>query len=214
MCGRYLCEVLPASGAKVRASAAFIDENDPLLARDAADAGDGNPRDANRDTFPGGQCEEKFVVFAAIEGYAKINRSRLSPNPRARNGVGRDFCTHSRFFADVGEIGGEAVAQIDHRRGEMFFAQNPAHGNSWNGREVSWKVLRTRLSSSEEFRESGGRSAESAGYVDLITRHRPGPQNCLPFRHSAEYNDIGTNTAWRFGGISPRQNRFELGGGF
>ena len=50
---------------------------------------------------------------------------------------------------DVAEIGGEAVADIDHGRGETFLQQEAAHFNSGSGMEVAGKFGRPQFPSGE-----------------------------------------------------------------
>ena len=49
-----------------------------------------------------------------------------------------NFGAHSAFFADVGEVGGEAVAEIDHGRGQALFAQELCRRQSGAGGESGW----------------------------------------------------------------------------
>ena len=49
----------------------------------------------------------------------------------------RDFPTDFTFFADVGEVGGESVAGVDHRAGKTFLAQDASEFEARFGIEVT-----------------------------------------------------------------------------
>src|SRR5579862_5961924 len=134
-------EMFPTLRAKSLPGSVLPKHHYLLPARDLADPRDGNLRDASRDRFPLGRSKEQLVIFAPIERKAEIDSSLLSADLRAGNGRCRDFGTHPRLLADVAQIGGEAVAQIDHGRGKPPLAEKPADRNAWNGREVSRKIL-------------------------------------------------------------------------
>ena len=78
-----------------------------------------HPHSCNLPGHPGflGRCEEKFIVFAAMERKLKIGA--------AGNGnlAGDDPGGDAAFFTDVGEVHGEAIAQIDHGGGQPMFSQ-------------------------------------------------------------------------------------------
>src|SRR5215475_10644756 len=85
-----------------------------LRPQERTDAGDGDSGDAARDACYGGRGEEELVVFASvdrgIEGlFAGESVGELVEGQRARVDLG----AHSGGFAEVGEVGGEAVADVD-----------------------------------------------------------------------------------------------------
>ena len=73
----------------------------------AADAGERDTGDAAREARGGRRGEEQFVVFAAVQGL--VERSSGSDG----QGGGLDFGGEAGLFAEVHEVGGEAVANID-----------------------------------------------------------------------------------------------------
>lgn len=136
----------------------------------------------------------------------------LWAHPSPRNGRLQNFGTHSGFFADVGDIGREAVAEVDHRRGNPLLAQKAADSNPWNRIEMSRKILRFGSSSGKKFVQRCRRAAKSPGDVDLVARFRTRPQHRPPSRDVPGDNDVCINAIWRLRTIASGQGGFELFG--
>ena len=117
--------MLPALGAKLRSDALAVYQEHLLFASNVANFRDGNACDSCRYAFARMCCKKQLVSFAAVEGETEIYFMRFaaslpSVNPGLRNpgfgdGFRRDFGTHAAFFAHMSEIGGEAIADVDHR---------------------------------------------------------------------------------------------------
>ena len=79
---------------------------------DATDLGNGDSGNFARQAGRGRNSEKQFVVFSAMEGLLE-----------GRAGVDGeqsdiDFGGYPGFFAEVGKIGGEAVAEVDGGAGQ------------------------------------------------------------------------------------------------
>ena len=85
-----------------------------LAPRDVANLGDGDACDSGRDALATGRREKQFVVIAAVQGELQIDFVGWFADAGAGDGRGLDLRANSTLFADVREIGGEAVAEIDH----------------------------------------------------------------------------------------------------
>ena len=74
---------------------------------DAADLGDGDAGDFAWETRRGWNGEKEFVVFSAVEGLGEGCGGVDGELSRV------NFGGYAGFFAQVGEIGGEAVTDVD-----------------------------------------------------------------------------------------------------
>src|SRR6266568_8876023 len=83
-----------------------------VLARweDAADARDRYSGNSTRHFHSGGGSEEQFVILASVQGLVK------SCGRVEGKGSSIHFGSDARLRADVGQIGRQAVAQIDRGR--------------------------------------------------------------------------------------------------
>ena len=121
-----------------------------------------------------------------------------------------DFCAHSAFLADVSEVGGESIAEIDHGRGETPVRQCPAHLNPWGWMEVTGIVRRPQLSSGEQQIQSSGRSAQLASHINAIPGTRPRAPDCLTARRRTNDHDICQNSVSGLGRISAGEHHVKL----
>src|SRR5271170_7365269 len=118
-----MLEVLPALRTEFRSDAVRVDEENLLPRCDLANPGYSDPGDRGRDVRAFRRGEEQFVVIASMQRESKIDLQSRLADPRARERIHLEFRANATFFADVSEIGGKAVAEIDHGRGESFFPQ-------------------------------------------------------------------------------------------
>jgi hypothetical protein len=121
-------------------------EGDERLSRTSAmkcaDAGDGDARDLTRNACVRGCREEELVVLASMEGGVKrlFRRERMRKRVKGdRTGV--DLGADARGFAEVSEVGGEAVAEIDGGRGKAAAKKSRAYSKA-RLREEMRMVLR------------------------------------------------------------------------
>ena len=78
-----------------------------------ADGVNGDAADSCRDGMPGWSGEEELVIVAAVEGL-------FEGGARAEgNGCSVEFGVEVGFFAEVEQVGGEAVADVNAGRGEF-----------------------------------------------------------------------------------------------
>src|SRR5579863_1928657 len=78
--------------------------------------------------------KQQFVIFASVEGL----RERGARMNRQKGCI--DLCRYARLFAEMGEIGGEAVAEIDGGGGEAAATKRDALGNPRLRKEMRSKI--------------------------------------------------------------------------
>src|ERR1039458_5709878 len=120
-------EVLPSSGLERLLLPILPDQAHSCGSRGPADPRHSNSR--NLRGYGRGGGEQQFVVVAAVQGEFERDPPFPHPNLRPRNRLRLDFRAHVAFLADVFEVGGKAVTQIDHGRSRSAPAQPLAHGN-------------------------------------------------------------------------------------
>jgi hypothetical protein len=92
--------------------------------------GDGNAGDFAGDAGGGWGCEEEFVVFSAVEGLGK------GCGGVDGEGGGLDLGGYTGLFAEVDEVGGEAVTEVDGGGGQAVADEPEALGDAGLGIEV------------------------------------------------------------------------------
>ena len=112
---RLFSEVFPASRVKLVANPGLAHQDYLFAWRDAANSRNGDSGNAGGNTFATRSREEKFVVLSAVQGELPIDLPRRFPHFGARNKFQLDFHPSGALFADVCQIGGEAIAGVDHR---------------------------------------------------------------------------------------------------
>jgi len=141
---------------------------------------DGHAEDRSPDFCAGRGCEKKLILFTAVEseGQRIVTRGGLE-----REGVDgqRGFVEdrgESGFFANMGEVGGEAVADVDDGVGER--AQTPSLGEARLGVKMRMVIPVSQTAGgvvgegaelsriARKGEEFGGGSAKGAGDVKEI----------------------------------------------
>jgi len=107
-------EVLPALGTEFGAHTVLIHEDDAFLSRDVTDLCDRKTCYSGGDRLAGACGEKQFVVVAAVQGEVQFNFAGGLPDAGTGYDWGVNLRAHAALFANVAEIGGEAVAEIDH----------------------------------------------------------------------------------------------------
>jgi hypothetical protein len=98
------------------------------IGKECSDSGDGYPGDAAREASGGGRGEEEFVVFASVEcGVKSLIGGEAAGERMERDRGGVDLGSEARRFAEVGEVGGEAVADVDGGGGETAAKECGSH---------------------------------------------------------------------------------------
>ena len=173
---------------------------------------DGHAQDGARNFRGGRDGEEQFVVFAAVkgqvEGRRRIRRAAAAALQFEGQGVDgqRGFIERggqARGAADMGEVGGKAVADVDHggRQGAEALAGGQARlgievrmtgFGAGEGAEALWVT--------RECEEFGGGSAEGAGDAEEIAGARRGAKTGRVARKLAEGDDVGEDFSLAFSG--------------
>lgn len=191
---------------------------------DAADAVDGNAGDAARDARRGRRGEEQFVVFAAVEGLFERCAGMNG------QGSGQKLDADAGFIAEMGEIGGEAVADVDSGAGEAAAHEPEALGETRlrkkMGRKFAAKCRRDfswfRLGGSSstcslhgseflELGEAGSGAAEISCYVEQMAGAGAGAEQGFAVRNCAGEDDVGDGDGG-LGEIAAGQRNFVLVG--
>jgi len=219
--------MLPAAGSE-RVRASMGDEGDGVCsgasADDAADAVDGNSGDAARDARGGRRGEEQFVVFAAMEGL--LERCAGMDG----QGSGQKLDADAGFIAEMGEIGGEAVADIDSGAGEAAAHEPESLGETRlrikMGRKFAAKFCRdfswfrlggtssTRSLCGSEFlelRKAGSGAAEISCDVEQMAGAGAGAEQGFRARNCAGKDDVGDGDG-RLGEIAAGERNVVLVG--
>lgn len=181
---------------------------------DAADAGDGDAGDRARNSGSEGGGEEQLVVLAAME---RLGHGRGGMNgKRGKFDLGGD----SGLPAEAGEVGGEAVAEVECGRGETAALQPQSLGDARLGVEVGreqgsnlgrdgrW-ARRAFAAGGEGVQagEAGGCSAKSAGDVEGMAGNRAGAQESSTAGNGADEHDVGDGEGG-FGQIAAGKGSF------
>src|SRR5579863_6557117 len=109
-----MAEVFPSASGQFAPYAVLVNQEDISSARDLADHGDRNTRDAGWNSVAARGSKKQFVVFAAVQCQLQIDFTRRLADAGSRDRSRLDFRAHVAFFTDVGKIGGEAVTDVDH----------------------------------------------------------------------------------------------------
>src|SRR5580658_854574 len=119
--------MLPALALQ-RLGAVLRDQRDGRAARarakDAADAGDGDAGDSSGHADGGRGGEEEFVIVSAVQGVVE----GCAGMDGQKRGV--DFRGYAGLFAEAGEVGGEAVAEVHGCRSQALAAQAESLGDA------------------------------------------------------------------------------------
>src|SRR5262249_37785145 len=157
-----------------RGNALRLDEQDSLAAGNASDLSDRNPCNLAGNPLAAGRGEKQFIVVTAMKGGSQVNLARRSANDRPWNGCRLHFGADAAFFANVGEIGGEAIAHIDHCRGQPTFHEEATNLNARAGGEMSLEVMRPDSSPREQQVQCRRRTSKHTSYVDQVPRAAAG----------------------------------------
>lgn len=129
--------------------------------------------------------------------------------PGSGDGSFADFGTHRALFANMTEIGREAVAQIDHGMSNALLAQELTYNEA-----RSWQTPATRASifpvaSRIKSSQLSSCSPQLPSYIDAISNPRTGAQNSSTPWNGSNHDNVGKDFFRRFGCIAPRQRDSE-----
>src|ERR1700690_111633 len=207
--GALAPDVFPAFGPQAFSGAAFINEHHLTAANHAADLTDAHSRDLRRDLLRRG--EQQFVVLTAVEGHIQSNRAGRLSHQRTRDECGLNFGAHAAFFTEVAEVGGEAVAKVDHGGGQTAPAQELTDSYPGLGVEVAGIVCGLDFPSGAKRLQRRRRFAQSAGYVYTVSGAGAGAKNGFALGDRPHDHDVGEGSIWRLRGIAAGERNVELG---
>ncbi len=198
-----LAEVLPSAWLEFEADLGVIAAEEQhrrqVLAGlfDVADVADRNAGDFRGNAAVGRRREEQLIFVAAVQRV--VERDLVATKAGQRDGFGLDFGPHAALLADVREIGGEPVADVDHRRGDGFFAQVARHGELRHREEVRAAVgsAVTAFRLLHHALEHRDRSAELAGDVEIVAGASAGAEDGFAVGNGADDRDVGEDTSRR-----------------
>lgn len=205
-----LAEVLPSPWLQDRPGALTTDQQNLFASPDFSNLRDAHSGDSIRHALVFRSREQKLVLIPAMERVAEFYILLSFSNPGEWHCRSENLGPNAGFFADVSQVRGEPVADVNHRRGKPLGPQQPAHRNARHRMKVPWKVPRTQHVPGEKFLQGGRSSPEFACDIDQVPWPSSRPQDGLPLRHGAEHDNIGENPCRRFGSVSPRQSYVEL----
>ena len=127
-------EVLPALGFELGGVAVIVLDGNFVALGDVADEGEGQALEFGGDAASGRDGEQELVLVAAVEGVTQFNLVTVERGDG--DGVLLQDGAGLRGPAETGEIRGKAVADIDHGRGNFFFAEEAGERELGLGIEV------------------------------------------------------------------------------
>ena len=135
--------MLEAFGAQVPDVVLFSDLHRTWLIGNLADSGNRRAVDFlwQASNILGCDGEQEFEVFATMQGQCQgiegAATAKVAHVFIERTGRGINYCSDVALFAQVSEIGREAVAQVDHCRGELLLSQDYAPAGAWLWAELA-----------------------------------------------------------------------------
>lgn len=203
--------MLPSPRLQAASCAIGTLEDHSAAASDGSDCGDRHAGQGVGDWLVRRRGEEQFVGFAAVKGKMQINFTKGIPNSRERQGGPIYLGPNSTFFADVAEIGREAIAEVDHGGREPLLSQTAPQRDSRDRKEMFGKLVRIQfVPGVPEFLQSGGGRAKRAADIEAISRSCPATEKRFASRDGAQHHDVGENAAGRFCGVPSRKGHAEV----
>src|SRR5580704_12405488 len=114
----------PALRAQFLAHAVLIHQKNLPKARDVPNQNKGYTGNPARNAFLPRRGEQQFVVLSPMQSQLEVDLAPLLRYGGPWNGFGLKFGTHATLFADMSEVGRKPVADVDHRRGQVFLPQD------------------------------------------------------------------------------------------
>lgn len=155
-----------------------------IFFRDAADRSDLHALDRAGNFRFRRRGKEQLVVFAAVK--SEFQRRAAGDGQLA----GIDHRRDAALFANMSQIDGESIAEINHCGGEAALAQPGSNPEPRFGKEMPAARSGTDLHAGKKLFQSRGRAAKLTGHVDEISGPRSGAQQRPSSGDLAEDNDI------------------------
>ena len=207
---RTRTKVFPSSWMQRCASTAFLDQQDLLSPGDPADGRDSDSSNACRNVLAGRGGEEELVVVPAMECILEIDGVNGSADAGAGYRVGQDLSADPGLVADVGEIGGEAVAEINHGSGQAMLAQVATYCEARDRVEVARVMFGLDPLAGEQAMEGVGTAAEFSGHIEEVAGPGAGAKDGAAAGNGSQDHDVGQDSSGRLCRISSRERDPEL----
>src|SRR5579872_3620079 len=201
-------EVFPSMRVQSVTDSVAADEEYLSGSRDTSDPSNADASQTRRDGLARRRGKKQFVVFAAVECQLEIYFVRRFTDGRLGYGFRQQLRSHAAFFADVGEVGGEAVAGVDHGRGESVLTEDAAEFHTRLGKEMSWIAARVQFAPGlPAHRHNRGRgAAKLSADVNIVAGSGARAQNGLSFGHGTQDNDVRQDAVGRLCRITPGES--------
>src|ERR1035437_2129346 len=177
------CEVFPAAWLQGSAASGGICDGDRSPTRHAADAGDADPGHAARHPQFRRSGKQELIVFAAVEG--EFNRAVWPGLHRQRMDWQRgslNLRSDARLAAQVREVGGEPIAEVDRGRRQPTPQQRKPDINArlrvylWMRSGAGWPIFSGLIEKGGlplaapplHCSQLGSRAAQFAGYIQRV----------------------------------------------
>ena len=191
-----LFEVLPALRLEFAGLAAGIEQRHFPVSDNVADFGDTHARDPRRHWLAAWCGEEQLVVIPAVQRELKVDLVSRTSDAGARNCLRLNLRANSTFIADMGEIGGEAVADVNHRGNQTFFPQNASNCNPRHGMEVVTESRGTKFLARRQQLQGSCGTAQLACHINTIPGAGTRTPDCFASGNRADDHNIRQNPAW------------------
>src|ERR1051325_358062 len=119
----FLAKMLPTLRQEFPAVSVLIAQEYAAIASDQPNHGYWDASNSGWDAFVWRRGEEKFVIFAAMEGEAQFHGVLRMPDFRQWDCALLQIRPNPALLTDMHEIDAKAVADIDHGGSEVFFAE-------------------------------------------------------------------------------------------
>lgn len=186
-----------------------MQQNYALAAPNLTDLGYRDASDSLRDGLVARSREKQFVVFAAVQRESQIDLAGGLRNAGERYGLGLNLRPHAAFVADMTEVGGKAIAKVDHGGGQAFPAQELSDCDPGLRAKVLAVIGGTKLASGEQQFQGGCGATELTRHVDTVTRLCSGAQYGLLLRGGADHRNICQNSAGGLGNVATRKGHLK-----
>jgi hypothetical protein len=123
-----------------------------------------------------------------------------------RNSGGVNDGSDVAFVADVAEVGGEAVAGVDHCRSKVVLAEVSTEGDAGTGIVVLEMCSWPEFLSGAKLLQRCNRGAERSAYINDVAGAGAGAKYGFALRDIADDEDVGENALGRLRRVSAGQS--------
>ena len=207
-------EVLPAAGLEFGGVAVFVLDGDFVALGDVADEGERDAFVFGGDAAAGRNGEQELVLVSAVQGVAQLDLVAVERGDG--DGVLLQDGSGAGGAAEAGEIDGEAVADVDHGRGNLLVGQEAGELELGLGIEVRGigRGAEAALGDGVHLLQQGERRAQLSADEDAVAGRGGAAQDGAALRDGADDGDVGEHAGGGFGDISAGQGDAGGFGGF